>query len=613
MAGQQSDLSSVPPKTNHLGATKSDTTRPGRSFVEAAWEKFHGEMAADDCLGIYMPKKGPAKITDSGHLILPWRVHLTDCGITVAGRHSDVAGMCCNVTELDLTHNDITSLEEVLHVIRCMPQLTFLNLTKNPLRASTVAMATHNISTTTEDTSGSPPACRCSNVTPSGTSPRASQREAVAHTSLALNNASVTSGQVRTEEVVENGNKVRHNFAADFEDGKTVTITTTTVITTVSTYRQSQEKNGAFESARPNAECAQGRTVTTTTTTTTTTVAASTSIASSNEDLASENLYSSKHNTMREPETDKEHVNKETKTEHSSFCTVNQLVLNDTGIAWKGIACLLRLFPNIEELHLSLNNYTSVDLPPDFVHPSLARLFFNGNPVNDWSHVRSLGLAFPNMKQLFLADTDISSLEDDVEHLAQAFPSLEMLSLNKSLLEGWEEVEQLRLFPTLTDVRVLGIPFLEEQGSSARRKQVVARLPNITKLNGSGVTEEEREDAERAFLRLYMDSEDKPERYFELEKVYGKLDPLANVSLSKYNVDVVMGERREHLEINVEQTVRDLKKSLADFAGLPTAKFVVYYRDVKADREPVKLKFPDKTLVSLRLSDEDEFIIEPKE
>lgn len=111
MAGQQSDLSSVPPKTNHLGATKSDTTRPGRSFVEAAWEKFHGEMAADDCLGIYMPKKGPAKITDSGHLILPWRVHLTDCGITVAGRHSDVAGMCCNVTELDLTHNDITSLE----------------------------------------------------------------------------------------------------------------------------------------------------------------------------------------------------------------------------------------------------------------------------------------------------------------------------------------------------------------------------------------------------------------------------------------------------------------------------------------------------------------------
>ena len=45
-----------------------------------------------------------------------------------------------------------------------------------------------------------------------------------------------------------------------------------------------------------------------------------------------------------------------------------------------------------------------------------------------------------------------------------------------------------------------------------RREQLVARLPNITRLNGSGITESERIDAERAFIRLFMDNEDKPDR-----------------------------------------------------------------------------------------------------
>lgn len=46
-------------------------------------------------------------------MILPWRVHMSDCGITEAGHHPDMMGMCRQVTELDLAHNNITSLQEV--------------------------------------------------------------------------------------------------------------------------------------------------------------------------------------------------------------------------------------------------------------------------------------------------------------------------------------------------------------------------------------------------------------------------------------------------------------------------------------------------------------------
>ena len=48
----------------------------------------------------------------------------------------------------------------------------------------------------------------------------------------------------------------------------------------------------------------------------------------------------------------------------------------------------------------------------------------------------------------------------------------------------------------------------------------MALLPNITLLNGSPVFVTEREDAERAYIRLYMDDEEKPSRSVTLLVYY---------------------------------------------------------------------------------------------
>lgn len=60
-------------------------------------------------------------------------------------------------------------------------------------------------------------------------------------------------------------------------------------------------------------------------------------------------------------------------------------------------------------------------------------------------------------------------------------------------------------------------------------------MGNVTTLNGGGViSADEREDAERAFIRHYMDrpESDRPDRYDDLVAVHGKLDPLVNIDLS---------------------------------------------------------------------------------
>ena len=45
-----------------------------------------------------------------------------------------------------------------------------------------------------------------------------------------------------------------------------------------------------------------------------------------------------------------------------------------------------------------------------------------------------------------------------------------------------------------------------------RRNLVLGYLPNVTMLNGSEVKPSEREDAEKAFLRHYVDRDEKPTR-----------------------------------------------------------------------------------------------------
>ena len=76
------------------------------------------------------------------------------------------------------------------------------------------------------------------------------------------------------------------------------------------------------------------------------------------------------------------------------------------------------------------------------------------------------------------------------------------MNLNDTLLDTWEAIDALKCFPGLTDVSLVGIPLLHEYLDQEKRQLLVARLPNIKKLNKTGVTEEEGEDAERLLFDI---------------------------------------------------------------------------------------------------------------
>ncbi|XP_063292371.1 tubulin-specific chaperone cofactor E-like protein [Pelobates fuscus] len=304
------------------------------------------------------------------------------------------------------------------------------------------------------------------------------------------------------------------------------------------------------------------------------------------------------------------------RTNAVTFSGIRKLVLNNCKASWETVHTLLLELPELEELFLCLNDYNTV-LCSTVCFQSLKLLHITDNNLQDWSEVRKLGIMFPCLDTLILANNNILSIEDTEDSLVRLFPSLRLLSLHKSGLNSWDDIEKLNCLPRLEEVRLLGIPLVEPYSTEERRKLVIARLPSVSKLNGSVVTEGEREDSERFFLRYYINlpKEDVPLRYQELVTKYGKLEPLAEVDLRpqcRANVDIHFAEKVEKMSIRVDQTVAEFKKQLKTLVPLSTNNMRVYYLDHEAPFGPEEMKFSTRALHSYNVRDGNKFYIEPK-
>ncbi|GLH11693.1 Tubulin-specific chaperone cofactor E-like protein [Gryllus bimaculatus] len=266
----------------------------------------------------------------------------------------------------------------------------------------------------------------------------------------------------------------------------------------------------------------------------------------------------------------------------------------------------------MEELHLSLNELREVCLGAG-AHAALRRLFFNRNPVGEWAQVAKLGAAFPRLEALSLADCPLRSLRPT--------PS----SAGPAAAPGDHDDEDDMAGDAVQDVSCDFAPLLPEAAQEhtqyERRQLLIARLPNVRTLNGGGlISSEEREDAERAFIRYYMDKPevDRPERYNDLVAVHGRLDPLVQVDLSpekRVKVHVTCGEQSEVRCLHVYQTVADLKQKLESFTGIPAGRMRLFYVDqaMRSVHGPEEMRYPSKRLYSYNIANGDEIIVDVKQ
>ena len=261
----------------------------------------------------------------------------------------------------------------------------------------------------------------------------------------------------------------------------------------------------------------------------------------------------------------------------------------------------------MQDLYLSLNGYESI---PDCSeqYPNIRSLSINKHAITQWDEIGKLGFVFPGLVELRMSECPLENITPT--EIPQQFPSLKVLNLNDTLLDTWEAIDALKCFPVLTDVSLMGIPLLNEYTDQHKRQLLIARLPNIQKLNKTKVTEEEREDAERFFIRHHMDDENPPSRYLELVGTHGMLDRLAEVNLqAKQSAMISFIFDDEPLckrEINLMQSTTSLKKYLSEIIGIPPPGFKLLYRDVGFCFGLEEMRYGPKKLYTYKIKDGDE-------
>ena len=310
----------------------------------------------------------------------------------------------------------------------------------------------------------------------------------------------------------------------------------------------------------------------------------------------------------------------ESTSEGRRVTRLDQILLNGNNVDWSAVLSLLARMPCLEEVHLSANNLSDPGQDSALKHPVLRQIYLSCNPIHDFSSV-SLHLVAncSRLELLSLAECPVSLLPD-ASSLAPLPPGLHSLNISTTKIHDWAEVDKLRQFPALYDLRISHCPFLDEYTAHEKRMMLIARLPNVQVLNGGDkIGSEEREDAERAFIRHYLDTPEelRPLRFSELVAIHGLLDPLVSVDLTpdtSARVSIYYKESCREETINVRQSVKQFKQLMQSFFGIAPANMRLWYYDQEMSKlmGPEEMKWGSKEVYTYNVTNGDYFVVDEK-
>jgi len=259
--------------------------------------------------------------------------------------------------------------------------------------------------------------------------------------------------------------------------------------------------------------------------------------------------------------------------------------------------------------------------------------------------VMSNGIAVPIMEKREHAQYSDARLFKGHGTVGGAYPfiALEILSLSRTRVSSWTSIDSMDKFPSLLDLRLKECPvILMAASATAARQTVVARVAKLKRLNGSEVSERERSDAERLYLKRIAATKatandadtlgklmkENP-RYDLLVATHG--DPMAVAQRAQASSDGSLAATSVKVKISsfdprsctvppqtkrlpAQMTVRELKALCHKLFGVDTELQTLFYREVNKDfGHPVHLDADELTVSDFGVRTDGEIIMEARD
>ncbi|CAH8624255.1 unnamed protein product [Heterobilharzia americana] len=302
------------------------------------------------------------------------------------------------------------------------------------------------------------------------------------------------------------------------------------------------------------------------------------------------------------------------------FPRLQSLYYSDNGISrWWTICRLCRHFPGLQQLILLGNPIEHIPIPAKTNQQTYtSHSIPTGEELSEEKADRKA-----SNQQISGSTTNNNNNNNNnntnSRHDQRLFENVHTLGLSETLISQWESIDALgEWMPSLKNLRLGNtLPVFQSWMEPRCRAHVIARLPKLTTYNRSAIDSEERVSAEREFVRYYgqIDPKQRPNRYWELERQHGRLEPLANIDLSPkrhIRVRVSMSGKELWYDLNVNLKVSQAKRQFSNLFNIPQTEakhFKLFYFDqfISQIQGPEELKYPNRNLYSYQLEPGDLF------
>ncbi|CAM9383954.1 unnamed protein product [Chrysoparadoxa australica] len=218
-----------------------------------------------------------------------------------------------------------------------------------------------------------------------------------------------------------------------------------------------------------------------------------------------------------------------------TYPKLRTLVLNSCSL--KGFSQVAQLVPNmpqLKELYLADNDLSDLEMCSSLEGlAGLHVLDVSECRICEWSQVAAFG-SLPTLEVLSLNHNPLEAVTMEAGGAPQAFPSLHTVSLVGTKISSWHSVEQVGELPALTNLRFAACPLSSQMSSTEARAIILGRLPKLRRVNGSDVSSKERVEAEKTYLRMVLREMKGREEGEQLVSEIRQVHPRYNALLALY-------------------------------------------------------------------------------